>query len=151
MDCLQIAKDNPSKEILFLAIGFETTTAANAMAIYQAKEQNLQNISFLVSQVLVPPAIKALLSSKNTKINGFLAAGHVCTVTGFEEYETISKNFKLPIVVTGFEPIDLLQGIYMCVKQLEAGSFITENQYSRSVKREGNPHIMKIIRNTTSP
>jgi len=145
LDALKIAKENPGKDVVFFAIGFETTAPGNAMTIYQAREQQLNNFSTIISHMLVPPALEAVLSSPNVKIQGFLAAGHVCTVMGYEEYEQIAINHKIPIVVTGFEPLDILQGIYMCIKQLEEGRFEVENQYSRSVRREGNVHAKRII------
>jgi hydrogenase expression/formation protein HypD len=145
MDALNIAKDNPQKEVVFFAIGFETTAPANAMAVYQTKSENIKNLSFLVSQVIVPPAICSILESPQNRVQGFLAAGHVCTIMGYREYEPIAKDHKIPIVVTGFEPLDILQGIFMCVKQLEEGRFEVENQYSRSVRKEGNLAAQKII------
>lgn len=145
MDVLKIAQDNPHKEVVFFAIGFETTAPANAMAIHKAKLDNMKNISFLVSQVIVPPAIRTILDSPENRVQGFLAAGHVCTVMGYQEYEPISKDYDIPIVVTGFEPLDILQGIYLCVKQLEEGRAEVENQYSRSVRKEGNLSAQKII------
>jgi hydrogenase expression/formation protein HypD len=146
MDVVKLAENNPDKEIVFFAVGFETTAPANAMAVYKAKELGLKNFSILVSHVLVPPAIEAILSAPNHIVQGFLAAGHVCTVMGYEEYFPISEKYKVPIVVTGFEPVDILQGIYMCIKQLEEGRHEVENQYSRSVKREGNPGAQDIIK-----
>ncbi len=146
MDALKIARDNPQKEVVFFAIGFETTAPANAMAIYKAKLDGIKNISFLVSQVIVPPAIRSILGSSENCVQGFLAAGHVCTIMGYEEYEPISKQYRIPIVVTGFEPLDILQGIYLCVKQLEEGRAEVENQYSRSVQKAGNLSAQKIIR-----
>lgn len=146
MDSLKIAKENPSKEVVFFAVGFETTAPANAMAVYQAKKQNIKNFSILVAHVLVPPAMEIILSSPTNKVNGFLAAGHVCTVMGYTEYEPIAKKYKVPIVVTGFEPLDIVQGIYMCVKQLEEGRYEVENQYTRSVRREGNRPAQKLIK-----
>ena len=119
LDALKIAKENPHKEVVFFAVGFETTAPANAMAVYQAKEFGIQNFSLLVSHVLVPPAMEAILSSENNRVQAFLAAGHVCAVMGYEEYPPIAVKYKVPIVVTGFEPLDILQGIAMCVKQLE--------------------------------
>ena len=145
IDSLKIAKDNPDKEIVFFAVGFETTAPANAMAVYQAKVQGLKNFSILVSHVLVPPAMEAILSSKNNLVKGFLAAGHVCTVMGYNEYYPLAEKYRVPIVVTGFEPLDILQGIYMCVKQLEEGRHEVENQYSRAVSREGNRGAQEII------
>lgn len=146
LDALKIAINNPSKEIVFFGVGFETTAPANAMAIYQAKKMGIKNFSMLVSHVLVPPAIEYILNSPNTRINGFLAAGHVCSVMGFSEYEPIAKKYKVPIVVTGFEPLDILQGTLMVIKQLEEGRYEVENQYTRSVRREGNIQAQKIIK-----
>jgi hydrogenase expression/formation protein HypD len=145
MDALKIARDNPNKEVVFFAIGFETTAPANAMAIYQAKLDGIKNISFLISQVIVPPAIRSILESPDNRVQGFLAAGHVCTIMGYEEYKPISEEYQIPIVVTGFEPLDILQGIYLCIKQLEEGRAEVENQYSRSVRREGNLPAQKHI------
>jgi len=145
-DALQIAKDNPGKEIVFFAVGFETTAPAHAMAVYRAKQEGIQNFSVLVSHVLVPPAMEAILSSPECKVQGFLAAGHVCTVMGYTEYEPIAKKYRVPIIVTGFEPVDLLQGILMCVSQLENGRAEVENQYKRSVRRDGNTEAQKLIR-----
>lgn len=138
MEALNLARENADKEVVFLAIGFETTAPANAMALYQSKQQGIKNISFLVSQVLVPPAMESILNSPHSKVQGFLAAGHVCTIMGFEEYEPIAQRYQVPIVVTGFEPLDILMGIDMVVRQLEEGRHEVENQYSRSVQREGN-------------
>lgn len=145
MDALEIAKREPGKKIVFFAVGFETTAPANAMAAYQAKKQGIHNFSILVSHVLVPPAIEAILSSPNVKVQGFLAAGHVCTVMGYWEYEPIAKKYGVPIVVTGFEPLDILQGIHMVVGQLEQGRAEVENQYARSVRREGNEPARRLI------
>ncbi len=146
LDALKLAKENPQKEVVFFAVGFETTAPANAMAVYQAYQQNVKNFSLLVSHVLVPPAMEAILSSPTNRVQGFLAAGHVCTVMGYTEYEPIAKKYKVPIVVTGFEPLDILQGVYMCVKQLEGGRYKVENQYTRSVRREGNQAAQQLIR-----
>jgi hydrogenase expression/formation protein HypD len=145
MDALKIAKDNPNNEVVFFAIGFETTAPANAMAIYKANIENIKNISFLVSQVLVPPAVTSILSSPKNRVQGLLAAGHVCAIMGYEEYGPIAKNYNIPIVVTGFEPLDILQGIFLCVKQLEEGRAEVENQYSRVVRQAGNLSAQKII------
>jgi len=145
LDALKIATENPEREVVFFAVGFETTAPANAMAVYQAKRQGIRNFSILVSHVLVPPAMEAILSFPDTKVQGFLAAGHVCAVMGYVEYEPIADKYKVPIVVTGFEPLDILQGIYMCVRQLEEGRAKVENQYSRSVRKEGNLPARKII------
>jgi hydrogenase expression/formation protein HypD len=127
LDALKLARENPDREVVFFAVGFETTAPANAMAVHQAFRQNIKNFSLLVSHVLVPPAIEAILSSPKNRVQGFLAAGHVCTVMGYTEYEPIAKKYKVPIVVTGFEPLDILQGVYMCVKQLEEGRHEVEN------------------------
>lgn len=146
VDALKIAKENPDKEVVFFAVGFETTAPADAMAVYQAKLQKIKNFSILISHVLVPPAIEAILSSPNNRVNAFLAAGHVCTIMGYEEYYPISEKYKVPIVVTGFEPVDILSGIYICVKQLEEGRAEVENQYSRVVDKEGNQHAQNIVK-----
>lgn len=145
LDAVTIARENPSKEVVFFAVGFETTAPANAMAVHQAKRLGIRNFSILVSHVLVPPAMEAVLSSPQNRVQGFLAAGHVCTVMGFTEYEPIARKYNVPIVVTGFEPVDILQGIYMCVKQLEQGRCEVENQYSRSVRREGNRPAQTLV------
>jgi hydrogenase expression/formation protein HypD len=146
VDALKIALENPSKQVVFFAVGFETTAPANAMAVHQARERQIGNFSLLVSHVLVPPAMEAILSSPHNRVQGFLAAGHVCTVMGYTEYEPIAEKYRVPIVVTGFEPVDILQGIYMCVKQLEEGRAEVENQYARSVRREGNLPAQQLIR-----
>lgn len=145
-DCLKIAKENPDKQVVFFGVGFETTAPATAMAVYQAHQQNLKNFSMLVSHVLVPPAMKAILSSPQCRVQGFLAAGHVCTVMGYTEYEPIAAKYHIPIVVTGFEPVDILQGIYLCVKQLEENRAEVENQYARSVRRQGNQTAQDLIK-----
>jgi len=139
MDAVKIAEANPDKKVVFFAIGFETTAPANAMAVLDALRKELDNFSLLCSQVLVPPAIEAILSSPHSRVQGFLAAGHVCTVMGFEEYLPLVETYQVPIVVTGFEPVDILEGIYLTIKQLEEGRHEVENQYRRVVKREGNP------------
>ncbi len=138
IDCLKIARANPGKRVVFFAIGFETTAPANAMAVWQAHKQGIANFSVLVSHVLVPPAIASILQSPLNRVQGFLGPGHVCTVMGYKEYEPIAKRFHVPIVVTGFEPIDILEGTLMTVRQLEAGRAEVENQYPRVVQREGN-------------
>jgi hydrogenase expression/formation protein HypD len=145
LDAVKIAEQNPTRKVVFFAVGFETTAPANAMAVWQAKQIGLKNFSILCSHVLVPPAIEALLSSPANLVQGFLAAGHVCTVMGYAEYIPLAVKYKVPIVVTGFEPVDILQGIYMAVKQLEEGRHEVENQYARSVRKEGNvgaQHLM---------
>ncbi len=145
LDAVKIAENNPSKEVVFFAVGFETTAPANAMAVVQAKQKKIKNFSILVSHVLVPPAMEAILASPQNRVQGFLAAGHVCTVMGYEEYFPLAARYRVPIVVTGFEPLDILEGVYMCVKQLEEGRFEVENQYVRSVVREGNKHARRLI------
>jgi hydrogenase expression/formation protein HypD len=127
-------------------VGFETTAPATAMAVYQAAAKGLKNFSLLVSHVLVPPAIEAIMSAPDRRVQAFLAAGHVCTVMGFEEYFPIAKKYHVPIVVTGFEPLDILQGVLMCIEQLESGRAEVENQYSRSVRQEGNRPAQELIR-----
>ena len=151
LDAVKIAQQNPARKVVFFAVGFETTAPANAMAVWQAKQVGLRNFSILCSHVLVPPAIEALLSSPANLVQGFLAAGHVCTVMGYEEYIPIASKYKVPIVVTGFEPVDILQGIYMTVKQLEEGRCEVENQYSRSVRREGNVAAQQLMSQVFEP
>ena len=138
LDAVKLARGNPSREVVFFAVGFETTAPANAMAVWQAEREGIRNFSILVAHVLVPPAMEAILASPNCRIHAFLAAGHVCTVMGWEEYEPISRRWHVPIVVTGFEPLDLLEGVQMAVAQLEQGRAEVENQYRRAVRREGN-------------
>jgi hydrogenase expression/formation protein HypD len=145
LDALGIASENPSKGVVFFAVGFETTAPANALSVIQANKSGIKNFSILASQVLVPPAMDALLSDPETIVDGFLAAGHVCTVMGTKEYELVSARHHVPVVVTGFEPVDLLQGIHMCLKQLETNQAKVENQYKRVVKEEGNMAAKKII------
>ena len=146
LDALVLARENPKREVVFFAVGFETTAPANALTVYQAHRQGVRNFSMMVAHVLVPPALEALLSSPERRIQGLLAAGHVCTVMGYWEYEPIARRYGVPIVVTGFEPVDIMQGIYLCVKQLEAGRAEVENQYARSVRREGNLPAQQLIR-----
>jgi hydrogenase expression/formation protein HypD len=145
MDALKIARENPDRQVVFFGVGFETTAPANAMAVHQARLQNVANFSMLVSHVLVPPAIEVLLSSPDTSVQGFLAAGHVCTVMGYADYEPIAAKYGVPMVVTGFEPLDIIQGVTMVVRLLEEGRPIVENQYARSVRREGNPVARELI------
>ena len=145
LDAVKLAKANPAKQVVFFAVGFETTAPANAMSAWQADHDGVENFSLLVSHVLVPPAMEALLSSDNCVVQGFLAAGHVCTVMGFEEYFPIAAKYEVPIVVTGFEPLDILEGIHMTVAQLEEGRHEVENQYTRAVRREGNRPAQKTI------
>ncbi|MHB0957496.1 MAG: hydrogenase formation protein HypD [Pirellulaceae bacterium] len=138
LDAVSVARQHPDKQVVFFAIGFETTAPANVMAIVQAQRLGLENFSVLVSHVLVPPAIHAVLDSPRNVVQGFLAAGHVCAVMGTGQYLPIVQQYRTPIVVTGFEPLDILQGIYMCVRQLEEGRAELENQYARIVRPEGN-------------
>jgi hydrogenase expression/formation protein HypD len=145
LDAVKIAQQNPAKKVVFFAVGFETTAPANAMAVWQARELGVKNFSVLTSHVLVPPAMEAILGSPSHLVQAFLAAGHVCTVMGYEDYFPIAAKYKAPIVITGFEPVDLLQGIYMAVKQLEEGRVDVENQYSRAVRREGNVPAKKLL------
>ena len=146
LDAVKIAEQNPAKDVVFFGVGFETTAPATAMAVFQAAQKGLKNFSLLVSHVLVPPAIEALMSSANCRVQAFLAAGHVCTVMGFEEYFPLAAKHHVPIVVTGFEPLDISQGVWMVVQQLESGRAEVENQYSRSVRREGNQPAQELIR-----
>jgi hydrogenase expression/formation protein HypD len=145
LDAVEIARRNPDRQVVFFAVGFETTAPASAMAVWQAERFGILNFSILCAHVLVPPAMNALLSRDGNGIDGFLAAGHVCTVTGYEEYIPIAKRYRVPIVVTGFEPVDILQGIEMTVRQLEAGRTEVENQYARSVRKEGNPAAKRLL------
>lgn len=144
-DAVKIAERNPSREIVFFGVGFETTAPATAMAVYQASKRGVKNFSLLVSHVLVPPGIEAVLGSADCRVQAFLAAGHVCTVMGFEEYVPLAAKYRVPIVVTGFEPTDILHGVLMCVRQLETGRAEVENQYSRSVRREGNQPAQQLV------
>ena len=138
MDAVELARRNPDREVVFFAVGFETTAPANAMSVWQARREGLNNFSILVSHVLVPPAIRLLLDSPDSRVQGFIAPGHVCAVMGYREYEDLAHRYQVPFVVTGFEPLDLLEGIRMLVCQLEEGRAEVENQYVRSVTREGN-------------
>jgi hydrogenase expression/formation protein HypD len=145
LDCLRLAEQNPGRTVVFFAVGFETTAPANAMAVWQAKRRGLNNFAVLVSHVLVPPAMTAILSSPANRVQGFLAAGHVCTVMGYHEYEPLAERFSVPIVVTGFEPLDLLEGVYRCLQMLEQGRRGVDNQYVRAVRREGNAAARRLI------
>ena len=138
LDSLHLARSYPNREVVFFAVGFETTAPANAMAVWEAEREKIPNFSMLVSHVLVPPAMEAILSSPDCRVQAFLAAGHVCMVMGFEEYVPISQKYRVPIVVTGFEPLDLLEGVRLAVAQLESGRAEVENQYLRAVRRSGN-------------
>ena len=145
LDAVKLAQQNPDRQVVFFAVGFETTAPANAMAVWQAKQLGLDNFSILCSHVLVPPAMEAILGSPDSLVQGFLAAGHVCAVMGYWEYDPIAAKYQTPIVITGFEPLDLLQGIYMTVKMLEEGRWGVENQYSRAVTREGLVPAQKLL------
>ena len=146
LDAVRLAEQSPAREVVFFGVGFETTAPATAMAVYQASQKRLKNFSMLVSHVLVPPAIEVILSAPDCRVQAFLAAGHVCTVMGYQEYEPLAAKYQVPIVVTGFEPADILQGILMCVEQLEQGRAEVQNQYSRSVRRDGNGPAQHLIR-----
>ncbi|MGE3724133.1 MAG: hydrogenase formation protein HypD [Candidatus Sericytochromatia bacterium] len=145
LDALTLARQNPARQVVFFAVGFETTAPANAMAVYQAAREGLANFSLLVSHVLVPPALEALLQSEGCRVQGFLAAGHVCTVMGLQAYGPLAEKYQVPIVVTGFEPIDILQGILLCLEQLERGQHAVLNAYARVVKNTGNPTAMAMM------
>ncbi len=145
MEAIKIARANPDRQVVFFGVGFETTAPANAMPVWQARREGLTNFSLLASHVLVPPAIRLLLRQPSNRVQGFIAPGHVCTVMGYREYEDLAAEFRVPFVVGGFEPVDLLEAIAMLVEQLEEGRAEAENQYSRSVTREGNPAARKIM------
>lgn len=145
LDSLQIARDNPNRQVVFFGVGFETTAPANAMAVYQAHREQLTNFSMLVSHVLVPPAIEAILTGKNCRVQGFLAAGHVCSVMGTEQYGPLVERYRIPIVITGFEPLDLLSGILAALRQLETGQARLENAYARAVRSQGNPAAREML------
>ncbi|HEY3324494.1 MAG TPA: hydrogenase formation protein HypD [Planctomycetota bacterium] len=146
LDAVKLAQKHPDREVVFFAVGFETTAPANAMAVDQAATLGLKNFSVLVSHVCVPPALEAILASPAVRVQGFLAAGHVCAVMGYREYEPIAEKHRVPIVVTGFEPVDILQGVLMCLKQLEEGRACVENQYSRVVRRDGNVPAQQLMK-----
>ncbi len=145
LDAVKLARQHPDKQVVFFAVGFETTAPANAMAVLQANALKLPNFFILVSHVLVPPAMEAILSAPDNRVQGFLAAGHVCAVMGYAPYPLLAEKYGVPIVVTGFEPLDVLQGIYHCVQQLEQGRHEVENQYARSVRPEGNIEALKVL------
>jgi hydrogenase expression/formation protein HypD len=145
LDCLRLAERDATRTVVFFAVGFETTAPANAMAVWLAKRQGLKNFALLVSHVLVPPAMEAIVGSPSNRVQGFLAAGHVCTVMGYKEYELLAQRLDVPIVVTGFEPLDLLEGVYRCVCMLEQGRRGVDNQYVRVVRREGNSAARDLI------
>jgi len=150
MDAIAIARREPFRRVVFFAVGFETTAPANAMAVYTAARERIENFSMLVAHVLVPPALESLLSSGSCEIDGLLAPGHVCVVTGYREYEAIAARHRLPIVVTGFEPLDLLRGVHAAVRQLEEGRAVVENQYARVAAADGNPGALRVIREVFS-
>lgn len=145
LDALRLARESPGRRVVFFAVGFETTAPANAMAVHRAKAEGLANFSVLVAHVLVPPALEALLAAEGVEIQALLAPGHVCAVTGYREYEPVAERHRVPIVVTGFEPLDLLKGVLAAVEQLERGEARVENQYPRAVVRDGNPAALKMI------
>lgn len=145
LDAVVIARENPSKQVVFFAVGFETTAPANAMAVLQAEHAGVGNFSILTSHVLVPPAMRAILGAPDNRVQGFLAAGHVCTIMGTGEYGPIAREYGAPIIITGFEPVDILEGIHLCVKQLEEGRAEVENAYTRAVRDEGNLHARRIV------
>lgn len=145
MDALEIARANPARKVVFFAVGFETTAPANAMAVYEARRRGVSNFSMLVSQVLVAPAMRAILEAPGCRVQGFLAAGHVCTVMGLEAYRGLVEEFHVPVVATGFEPVDLLRGIYRCLELLEQGKAEIANEYARSVRTEGNRAAQVLI------
>ena len=145
LDAVTLAKKHPEKEVVFFAVGFETTAPANAMAVWTARREGIENFSMLVSHVLVPPAMEAILADPQNRVQGFLAAGHVCAVMGYEEYEPLAEKHRTPMVVTGFEPLDLLQGILMTVEMLEEGRYGVENQYARAVTRDGNAPARNLV------
>lgn len=145
LDALELAIRHPERQVVFFAVGFETTAPANAMAVYRARELGVRNFSVLVSHVTVPPAMRAILDAPDNRVQGFLAAGHVCSVMGWTEYEPIAARYRVPIVVTGFEPVDILEGIAMAVRQLEEGRYEVENQYVRAVRRQGTPPARNLV------
>ncbi|MEY9846988.1 hydrogenase expression/formation protein HypD [Streptacidiphilus sp. BW17] len=145
LDALRIAQQNPGKQVVFFGIGFETTAPPNAMTVHQAGKLGIRNFSLLVSHVRVPPAIEAIMSSAECRVQAFLAAGHVCSVMGVEEYPELAERFRVPIVVTGFEPLDILEGVRRAVRQLERGEHTVENAYERAVRPEGNPAALAML------
>jgi hydrogenase expression/formation protein HypD len=150
LDAVALARDNPGREIVFFAVGFETTAPANAMAVLRSEREGIRNFSELVSHVLVPPAMRAILGAPDNQVQGFLAAGHVCVVMGTGEYHGIASEFHVPIVVTGFEPVDILEGVLRCIRQLESGRAEVENAYARAVRAEGNAAAQGIVRRVFS-
>jgi hydrogenase expression/formation protein HypD len=151
LDALRTAAENPSQQVVFFAVGFETTAPATATVVCEARRRGIENFSILSAHVRVPPAIEAILSAPSHRVRGFLAPGHVCTVTGWTEYEPLAARFGVPFVVTGFEPLDLLQGIYRCLRQLERGEARVENQYGRCARRDGNPEARRVMDEVFEP
>lgn len=151
LDAVRMAEEKQDLQIVFFAVGFETTVPGVALAVREARRRGLRNFSILAAHVLVPPALRVILGSPASRIQGVLAAGHVCTVEGYEDYEPLAREFGVPVVVTGFEPVDLMQGILMCVRQLEKGRAEVENQYARAVRREGNPAAKALVREMFVP
>jgi len=145
LHALQVAERNPDREVVFFAIGFETTAPANAMTVFQARQKGLHNFSLLVSHFLVPPAIESICSAADSRVQGFLAAGHVCAIMGYEQYLPLARKYRIPIVVTGFEPLDILEGVMMCLRQLERGDSRVQNQYVRAVARRGNTTAQEML------
>ncbi|MEU9605550.1 hydrogenase formation protein HypD [Streptomyces sp. NPDC048057] len=145
LDALRIARQNPDREVVFFGIGFETTAPPNAMAVHLARRQGVRNFSMLVSHVRVPPAIEAIMTAPDCRVQGFLAAGHVCSVMGIDEYPPLAARHRVPIVVTGFEPLDILEGIRRTVRQLERGEHVVDNAYPRAVRPEGNPAARAVL------
>ena len=145
LDAVRLAREKPGEQVVFFAVGFETTAPATALAVREASRWDLDNFSLLVAHVLVPPAMEAILAAPESQVQGFLAAGHVCAVMGYHEYEPLASRYRVPIVVTGFEPLDLLQGIHLCIRQLEEGRAEVENQYARSVQPEGNREAKRLL------
>lgn len=146
LDALEIARTHPNKEVVFFGVGFETTAPTIGLAAYQAKQSQLKNFSLLACHVRVPPVIEALLDSPGNRVQGFLGAGHVCSIMGCNEYLPLAERYRVPIVITGFEPVDVLQGLYLCIKQLEDGRFEVENAYRRAVREHGNPAAQQLLR-----
>jgi hydrogenase expression/formation protein HypD len=151
LDAVKLARENPAREVVFFAVGFETTAPATALAAAQARRLGLRNFSLLVAHVLVPPALEAVLTTPGNRVQAFLAAGHVCTVTGYEEYHPLASRYRVPIVVTGFEPVDLLDGLLRAVRQLESGRHEVENQYARAVREAGNPAARALVAEVYEP
>ena len=151
LDAVQLAKDNPDQQVMFFAVGFETTAPAVAIAVKQAHSSQIKNFSVLVAHVLVPPAMEALLSSPDNRVQGFLAAGHVCTVMGYQEYIPIAEKYKIPVVVTGFEPVDILLGVQKMIHMLERGNYGVENAYPRSVQKDGNRAAQELLKEIFEP